>query len=141
MRKTGLLGASALTLAAVFGMSGMVAAQRPGKQKPRQVPETGVEKVQTPADVAGEALLEQMTSRSSADLVEVVRADGAVAMDLEGRFMNVMLATPTADGGMAIACETGAEALKNAASPGRPATDRTTPAAPVSAPTAARELK
>jgi hypothetical protein len=141
MGNTGLRRAGALTLAALFGMSAVVAAQKPGKQKPRQVPHTGVEKVQTPADVAGEALLEQMTSRSSAGLVELVHGDGTVSMDLQGRFMSVMLATPTEDGGLAVSCETGPEALKHATGsrPAMPVNAGRTTTAPTT--NTARELK
>lgn len=141
MRKTNLLAAGALTLAAVFAMSDIATAQGRGRQKPRQVPETGVEKVPTPADAAGEALLEQMTSRSSEGLVEVVHADGTVSVDLQGRFMNVMVATPTADGGHTIACATGHEALKHATAgaTGKTAVQKARRAAAPTTP--ARELK
>ena len=132
MRKTGIRSAGALTLAALFTASAIVAAQKPGKQKPRQVPHTGVETVvQTPADVAGEAVLEQMTSRSSQGLVEVVHADGTVSMDLQGRFMNVMLATPATEGGLTVSCETGPEALKHAKAIAPVTAERSATAAPV----------
>jgi hypothetical protein len=103
-----------LTLAAVFGMSGIAVAQGRGKQKPRQVPQTGVEKVPTPADLAGEAALEQMTSRSSEGLVEVVHPDGSVSLDLQGRFMNVLIAAVREDGTHTASCEVGHQALKRA---------------------------
>src|SRR5215213_10027789 len=115
MSKPGIRSAGTLALAAFFTTTAIVAAQKPGKQKPRQVPQTGVEAVvPTPADVAGEALLEQMTSRSSEGLVEVVHPDGTVSVDLQGRFMNVMLATAATDGALTVSCETGPEALKHA---------------------------
>lgn len=116
MVKTGWRSASVLTLAAVIGMTGAVGAQKPNKQKPRQIPQTDVPPaVPVPAtDAAGEELLEQMTSRSAEGLVEVVIADGTVLMDLQGRFMSVMVATPQAGGGQTIACETGHDALTHA---------------------------
>lgn len=116
MVKTGLRSVSALTLAALIGMCGVVSAQKPNKQKPRQIPQTDLPPLvpATGLEAAGEARLEQMTSRSSEGLVEVVRADGAVSMDLEGRFMNVMLAAVNPDGTHAASCETGHEALKHA---------------------------
>jgi hypothetical protein len=116
MVKNGLRSVSALTLAALIGMCGVVSAQKPNKQKPRQIPQTDLPPVApaTGADAAGEALLEQMTSRSSEGLVEVVHADGAVSMDLAGRFMSVMFATTNADGTHAVSCETGPEAMKHA---------------------------
>jgi hypothetical protein len=143
MRKTGLRTAGAFALAAVFGMSGIVAAQKPGKQKPRQVPETGVERVPTPADVAGEALLEQMTSRSTAGLVPVVSADGTISLDLEGRFMNVMLAVPGTGGELTLACETGPEALKRgkAAASQHQTGKANQTAAPIPTASGTRELK
>lgn len=147
MGKTGWRRASGLTLAALFGMSSIVAAQKPAKQKPRQVPQTDVETAapMTPAQAAGEALLEQMTSRSSEGLVELVHPDGTVSMDLQGRFMSVMVATPTAAGGHTVDCQTGHEALKHATA------DRTAKAikvqkapralTPAPATTAIREIK
>src|SRR5687768_16333183 len=69
-------------------------------RKPQQVVLTGAEDSPlAPVDLAAEARLEEMTSRSSEGLVEVQHADGSVSMDLQGRFMSVMLATPRATGG------------------------------------------
>ncbi len=145
MGKAGLRRAGALTLTAVFGMSAMVSAQKPGRQKPRQVPQTDIETVvDAPGEAVGEALLEQMTSRSADGLVEVGYADGTVSMDLQGRFMSVMVATTAADGSQAVACETGPKALTNAQAvrSDGPAGSRKSarPATPAAA-TAARELK
>jgi hypothetical protein len=144
MVKTGWRSISALTLAVLIGMCGVVSAQRPNKQKPRQIPQTDLPPVLPPTGVeaAGEARLEQMTSRSSEGLVQVVHADGAVSMDLEGRFMSVMLATTNADGIHTVSCETGHEALKHATAPPAATSDKAKPAA--TAPPAvplSRELK
>jgi hypothetical protein len=144
MVKTGLRSVSALTLAALIGMCGVVSAQKPNKEKPRQVPQTDLPPVVPPtgAEAVGEARLEQMTSRSSEGLVQVVHADGAVSMDLEGRFMSVMLATTNADGTHAVSCETGHEALKHATAKPAAKKDKSKPAA-TAAPTVtlSRELK
>ena len=144
MVKTGWRSVSALTLAALIGMCGVVSAQKPNKQKPRQVPQTDLPPVApvTGAEAAGEAQLEQMTSRSSEGLVQVVHADGAVSMDLEGRFMSVMLATTNADGTHDVSCETGHEALKHATAKPTATKDKAKPAAPAApAVTLSRELK
>jgi hypothetical protein len=120
MKKRDLRFASALTFVALFGFSAIVAAQKPAKQKPRQTPQTGVEDV-TPVTVdqaEGEALLDRMISRSSEGLVEVVHPNGSVSMDLQGRFMSVMLATPLNGGGHSAACVVGHEALKHAQATG-----------------------
>ena len=133
MKGTGWRAASALTIVTVLGLSGIAAAQKPNKQKPHQVPQTDA-KPATPVadtDAAGEALLEQMTSRSAEGLVEVVNPDGAVSMDLKGRFMSVMVATAKADGTIEVSCETGPDAVTHAHAPaartGSPAS-RTAPA-------------
>jgi hypothetical protein len=142
MGKTGLRRAGALALAGLFATSAIVSAQKPAKQKPRQVPETGVETVvPAPTEAVGEALLEQMTSRSSEGLVEVAQADGTVSMDLQGRFMSVMVATTAPDGSQSVVCETGPEALKNALAPRSDAPAAEKGSRPVKAAPAARELK
>jgi hypothetical protein len=143
MGKTGLRSAGALALAGLFATSAIVSAQKPGKQKPKQVPETGVETVLTaPTEAVGEALLEQMTSRSSAGLVEVAQADGTVSMDLQGRFMSVMVAATAPDGSQSVVCETGPEALKNAVAGRSEASAAAQKSSrPVKAAPAARELK
>ena len=82
------------------------------KRKPRQVVDTGVDLL--PADATAEAMLERMTSRSSEGLVIVTHPNGMQSMDLDGRFMNVMLATPAADGSAIFSCQTGPQALKAA---------------------------
>jgi hypothetical protein len=119
-----------------------VSAQKPNKQKPRQIPQTDLPPVvpATAVEAAGEARLEQMTSQSSEGLVQVVHADGAVSMDLEGRFMSVMLATANADGTHTVSCETGHEALKHAAASPAAKKDKSKPAAPPAV-TFSRELK
>jgi hypothetical protein len=58
--------------------------------------------------------LRTMTDESSEGLVAVKRADSGVTVDLEGRFMSVLVATPTEDGGHAVSCHTGHDALTQA---------------------------
>jgi hypothetical protein len=55
-----------------------------------------------------------MTSESSEGLTTELRADGSRAVNLEGRFMNVVIATPTKDGGYALSCDTGDSAVDHA---------------------------
>lgn len=135
---------SALTLAAVVMLSGMAAAQKPNRQKPRQIPQTDAEPATpvTDTQASGEALLEQMTSRSGEGLVEVVNPNGAVSMDLQGRFMSVMVATLKADGTSEVSCETGPEALTHATAAAAPK-KRTAPptAAAVPVTPVPREIK
>lgn len=75
-----------------------VAAADPGKPnrgRPHQTVSTGAEDAAPPTtDAAAEAELERMTSRSSAGLTPVERADGTIAVDLDGRFMSVAVAGP-----------------------------------------------
>lgn len=101
--------ASALLIA---GAASADKPDKPKKQKPRQVLDTGVELV--PSDPAGEAALEQMTSRSSEGLTVVRHDNGMLSVDLEGRFMSVMVATQAADGTAALSCLTGSQAVKSA---------------------------
>lgn len=112
-------GAGALTVAVVLTLSTTADAQQQRKQnqKPRQVPDSGVEEaLPTTADAEASARLEEMTSRSSEGLVEVVHPDGTVSMDLQGRFMSVMMIAPGADGHHSVSCDTSFTALKLAAS-------------------------
>lgn len=48
--------------------------------------------------------IRDLLNRSQEGLKSVEHANGAVSMDLEGRFQNVALAKKTADGGVAVAC-------------------------------------
>jgi hypothetical protein len=78
------------------------------KGRPHQVIPTGAEDARppTPAEVAAEAELEAITSRSTDGLVEVLHVDGTVAMDLEGRFQHVLVRTENADGSAGFGCST-----------------------------------
>lgn len=137
--------AGVLTLSAVLGVSGTVAAQKPNKGKPHQVRQTDAEPP-TPATVeaiAAEALLEEMTSQVSDDLVAIGHPDGAISMDLQGRFMSVMVVKTNKDGSQTVACETGHEALADAIAKRAPAVTASKPRAntPPAPTTSMRELK
>ena len=68
------------------------------------------------AEDAAQGELERMTSRSTEGLTAVMHADGTVSMDLEGRFMNVLVAD---DGGQ-VSCRTPAgEAASATGAPAR----------------------
>jgi len=123
MANIGWRAASAITLAAVIGFSGTLAAQKPTKQKPHQVRQTDAEPAAPTSaeDAVGEALLEEMTSQVSDDLVAIGHPDGTISMDLQGRFMSVMLVKISADGKSEVSCEVGKEALTDALARKRPA--------------------
>jgi len=60
------------------------------------------------------AKLAASTSESSAGLRKTVTLGGGSKVDLDGRFMSVMVATPTADGGYEVNCYTGEGAAEHA---------------------------
>lgn len=144
-----LLAAILLATSAVLFADVASAESKSKGKKPQQVVPTGAEdSPEAPAvDPAAEARLERMISRSSEGLVEVVHADGSVSMDLQGRFMSVMVAAPAADGSLAGSCHTGPEALKQAkanrtAKPAKSNKARIATPAPIAPATpAARELQ
>jgi len=70
------------------------------------------------ADEAAQADLERMTSRSTEGLTPVLHADGTVSVDLEGRFMSVLVAD---DAGQ-VSCRT--HAGDGASASGAPARSR-----------------
>jgi hypothetical protein len=110
----------AVILAAVSALAipGIAQADKPdnpgqqGRQKPRQAVDTGVERIAS--DPSGEALLEQMTSRSSAGLTLVQHDNGMLSMDLQGRFMNAMIAVRNPDGTYSLSCTSGDQARRQA---------------------------
>lgn len=55
--------------------------------------------------------LVRMTSESDAGLKSVNLSDGSKRVDLDGRFMSVLVATPTSDGDDEITCHSGKDAL------------------------------
>ncbi len=60
------------------------------------------------------AKLAASTSESSSGLRKTVTLSGGTKVDLDGRFMSVMVATPTADGGYEVNCYTGEGAVEHA---------------------------
>src|SRR5262245_6550511 len=115
MMNLGWRHACAMTLAALVALSGTAAAQKPAKQKPHQVRQTD-EPAAPPSveDAVAEAMLEQMTSQVSDDLVAIGHTDGSISMDLQGRFMSVMMVKTNKDGSQSVSCETGEDALTHA---------------------------
>jgi hypothetical protein len=111
-----------------FAGSGLVQAQetieRPANtQLPRQTIPTGEEDAPQQASAARKAAaaaadpqklereLVRMTSESDKGLAAVKQADNSVSVNLDDRFMSVLVATPTSDGGTEVSCHTGKEAL------------------------------
>lgn len=60
------------------------------------------------------AKLAASTSESSSGLRKTATLSGGTKVDLDGRFMSVMVATPTADGGYEVNCYTGEGAVEHA---------------------------
>ena len=140
-----------LPRALVFGLAvllvGGVAVAAPEKpkakkQKPHQVVPTGAEDAAVPTadQILAEQALEEMTSRSTEGLEAVEHPDGTVSVDLEGRFMSIVVATPTAAGGHAVSCATGHDAREKVrkARAGQ-TTEPPAPPAPSPAPAALEE--
>jgi hypothetical protein len=121
-----------LALAVGIGLSsGAALAQDKASAKiqlPQQVVPTGEEDAAAPAVEARslvarsaaptrEQLVEQlldMTSESSEGLTSETRADGTRALNLEGTYMSVAIATPAANGGYVLGCATGESAVEHA---------------------------
>jgi hypothetical protein len=111
-------------------MSGAALAQDKAAAKtqlPQQVLPTGAEDaVAAPAAArtlaraaapSQEDLVKQlvkMTSESDAGLTVEKRANGVEAVNLEGQFMSVAIATPAANGGYVLGCATGESAVAHA---------------------------
>jgi hypothetical protein len=68
----------------------------------------------TPSAEELDARLAASTSESSAGLRRTATVGGGTRVDLDGRFMSVMVATPTADGGYELNCYTGEGAAEHA---------------------------
>jgi hypothetical protein len=117
-----MMGAALLTISA----AGAVVAKEPAVQLPDQVltdqaaaaeaapaARSAVARTASAAPSAEDlkAQLIHMTSESSDGLVAVKTAGGGQRMDLEERFMSVMVAVPTEDGHVETSCVTGDHAL------------------------------
>src|SRR5262245_63019356 len=126
-----VVGAALLSLTAAGAVSAAPGGHRNATRLPSQVHPTGAEDAKaTPAAAARtlapaaktsdptpeelDAQLEHMTSESTEGLTKVVMPNGSVHVDLDGRFMSVMVATPNKDGGYDITCQTGDKAVEAA---------------------------
>jgi hypothetical protein len=117
-----------IAMCAVLGASAAQAADEtvPGEtQLPQQVLPTGAEDAAAAApaarmavaSVSSDELIDQLiesTSESDEGLVIVDLPSGGQMIDLQGRFMTVMVATPTDDGGVVVGCHTGHDAVEHA---------------------------
>ena len=119
-----------IAVCALLSASATQAADAPevnATQRPQQVLPTGAEDAAQPAAFARAAVsaaaseresleqaLVESTSESDEGLTTVTLPDGSSMVDLQGRFMHVVVATPTEDGGVAIGCHTGEDAVAHA---------------------------
>lgn len=121
-----------LALAVGIGLSSGALAQDKAAAKiqlPQQVVPTGAEDAAAAAPAAAarsiarsatpsqEELVQQllhMTSESSEGLTVEQRANGVEAINLDGQFMSVAIATPAANGGYVLSCATGEGAVEHA---------------------------
>lgn len=110
------LAVAALLLAAAGPVLAAEDAKRPKKARPQQVHPTGAEdaKAPTPAELRAEEALDQMLSRSTEGLEIVALDGGTISVDLQGRFMNVSVAHPGADGKPRVNCVSSHEGLAKA---------------------------
>jgi hypothetical protein len=122
------MGAALVTLT----VASTAGAAEPGKkvQRPDQVLTGASDSAAAPAATAARSLsaarssepsaeelnakLAASPSESSAGLRRTVTLGGGSKVDLDGRFMSVMVATPTADGGYEVNCYTGEGAAEHA---------------------------
>lgn len=117
-----------LALAVGLGLSSVALAQDKAAniQLPRQTVDTG-EEAAAPAAAARslarsatssqEQLVQELlhaTSESSEGLAVEQRANGVQAINLDGQFMSVAIATPAANGGYVLGCATGEGAVEHA---------------------------
>lgn len=118
----------ALGITSTLLLSGAAAAQDTAPQAaatqlPQQVLPTGEEdavqirvesfaaRAAQEARQSAEQRLRQMTNDSPEGLETVRKPDGTIGMNLDGRYMHVMVAEPTEDGHFVASCHTGKEAL------------------------------
>jgi hypothetical protein len=111
------------SLAAGLAQAQTAPAKTNATRLPQQVLQTGAEDAPAAPSAArtvspgtSEAVrleneLIEMTRESDEGLVAVRASDGSRRVNLQGRFMAVMVATPTSDGKEDLACVTGKEAL------------------------------
>src|SRR5262245_21356515 len=99
----------AFLLAIAWVLTGTADAQDAARRRPEQIPRTGAEDSAqpTPEEEAAARFLDAITSRSTEGLTFEQRPDGTIGLDLQGRFMHVLRATPGKDGHLGISCHTG----------------------------------
>jgi len=118
---------AALVLAATTGQASAEPKRERGHGQ--QIVPTGAEDApararRSAAEEVAQEELERMTSRSTEGLTAVLHADGTVSVDLEGRFMNVLVAN---DAGQ-VSCQTHAgEAASATGAPARSRPSETLP--------------
>jgi hypothetical protein len=111
----------ALGITSALLLSGVAAAQ---EQLPQQLLPTGEEDAPARAEAfaahaaqesrqSAEQRLRAMVDDSPEGLETVHKPDGTVGVNIAGRFMHVMVATPTEDGRYVSSCHTGEEALSH----------------------------
>lgn len=120
---------AALLVCMADGVQAQELTEKPTKaQLPSQIIPTGEEDAPSARSVAArsatsataaaarqarlESDLIRMTSESSEGLSAVKQSDGSTRMDLEGRFMSVVVTMPTSDGGNEVTCHVGQDALE-----------------------------
>ena len=129
-----VVGAAFLSLTAAGAASAAPGGHRNATRLPSQIHPTGAEdaiikqvapqaasrtaapaaKASDPSPEELDAQLEHMTSESSDGLKKQLMPNGSTHVDLDGRFMSVMVATPNKDGGYDITCQTGEKAVEAA---------------------------
>jgi hypothetical protein len=122
--------AGVLLTAALALPAGTAGAQEGQRRRPEQIPPTGAEDSAQPTaeDEAGKRLIDATTSESTKGLTFEHRTDGTIGLDLQGRFMNVLTASPGKDGRIEVSCNKsgdGAPAALAAVKPWSPARGQT----------------
>jgi hypothetical protein len=113
------------SLASLLSATALAQDRAPEPVLPQQVLPTGEEDSPRAASLAAgaaqraaqtpEDALREMTSESVEGLDPVYLGDGTVGFRVEGRFMSVVIATPTADGRFELSCHSGEDARTHAA--------------------------
>jgi hypothetical protein len=98
----------AILVGTLLLVDGQASAQEPARRRPEQITPTGVEDSAQPLadDQSGVRTLDAITNQSLEGLTFEQRGDGTIGVDLQGRFMNVLMATPGADGHLDVSCIT-----------------------------------
>ena len=114
---TGLMGGAALAQdkpAASIQLPDQVASGKEDAAAPAAEARSAVARSAAPTREQLEQQLLEMASESSEGLTTERLANGSEAVDLEGRFMSVVIATPAKDGGYVLGCDAGEGAVEHA---------------------------